>query len=117
MSKLKPGVWFYNTRKQNIENTLNNKVNSALKELGIGMHPLQDIDAHGNFGVGQPGWSQHLWNVDNDNRIQADNRNYDWVDSTKRALIASDNQVRWNSTQTASINYLNEFIRLTGFKP
>ena len=43
----------------------------SLKELGKGLHALQDIDAHGQIDFGSWLPAQHLSDVNGDNRTQA----------------------------------------------
>jgi hypothetical protein len=83
--------------------------------LGMGLHALQDIYAHGNIGVGSPiadhavfgrlpFWKK-LW--------KADEIDYNWKDDKKNSLIKTDTYMRHDETKMRTIEYLNDFADAT----
>jgi len=84
-----------------IANRYNNAVNRALVELGMGLHPPQDIEAHGNLRA-IPG---HAFDM------RFDNPNYDWVlGSNRTRIVSSTNQRRLQATEATTRNYFRQFI-------
>ena len=75
----------------------------ALKFLGEGLHAIQDIEAHGNIGKGDP-IASHL------GMEGVDDRNYDWTDLSRTNVERSVNQKRFNATKKATDNYLALFF-------
>lgn len=84
----------------------------ALTYLGYGLHALQDIDAHGNIGVGNKCFAQHL--ISSNGRLihKADDINYSWTDGSRTALFWDSNRTRYKQTQENTIAYLNSFLEL-----
>lgn len=90
----------------------------AFTELGKGLHPLQDIYAHGQIGVGKL-YGDHMVFVgtdglliDNLNLRRADDKTYDWADPEKQSsLVKSDAEKRYNETYDATYDYLTKFLK------
>jgi len=87
-------------------------IKSALKNLGFGLHALQDIEAHGNLSV-------PVGHVFDPFGAFYDNIDYVWTDSSKTAVkkarrwpyvIKDKHRTRLNDTQTATEIYLNSFL-------
>jgi len=106
----------YNNIMNSYISLYNKSIEGALAELGRGLHPLQDVYAHGNIGVGSP-LADHMvfGSILFFNQLwQADNKNYDWKNSSQNSLINSSNQQRYNNTQSATIEYFTNFINDIG---
>ena len=73
--------------------------------LGRGLHSIQDIEAHGNIGMG---WRGALFAVHVDPRT--DSRYYDWNGNSRRWVTSSTQQVRFNISLNDSVNFLNRFF-------
>lgn len=79
---------------------------AALKDLGYGLHAMQDIEAHGNMGKGKAIPIQEF---------NADEIDFVWADSarvkvTKNATTKS----RLVATRTSTYSYLDRFIAKIG---
>ena len=87
----------------------NGKIADALKELGTGLHPIQDIDAHGNIGtdwLGMTTFASHAGPFDNTDDIY-----YDWIYTSDKTQVApSRYQYRYKTTKAKTIGYLNNFL-------
>ena len=78
----------------------------ALELLGQGLHPLQDIYAHGN-----------ITNASIQHTSRHDKKEYNWVDTTVRIEVVDSGQKygqRYYDTEEATKNYLNDFISQIG---
>jgi len=83
---------------------------NALTYLGRGLHSIQDIEAHGNIGVGRP------FAVHAPGNLGADNVNREWNrDRTSTVMSRSGEQIRYNISINDSENYLNRFYSAIGF--
>ena len=85
--------------------------NSALTLLGRGLHSIQDIEAHGDIGVGNwlaahgpPGTG--MWD--------ADDPNFDWGNNRRQPLVPSTERVRYNTSHEHTRIYLERFFRGVG---
>jgi hypothetical protein len=81
----------------------------ALTMLGRGLHSIQDIEAHGNIGVGRP-FAMHGW----DAISGVDKIGYDWKDDNRRRVTQSAAQVRFNASIMDSVNYIDRFYAAIG---
>jgi RHS repeat-associated protein len=90
-----------------------NDKNRLLKELGMGLHAIQDIEAHGNI----PLPLGHLFIP------FVDNVNYNWRDDSRTSVrrIAPqpptariERQTRYKATEEATKKYLEDFINRIG---
>ena len=81
----------------------------ALYLLGRGLHSIQDIEAHGNIGMG---WRGALFAVHVDPRT--DSRHYDWSNNSRRWVTSSTEQVRFNTSLNDSVEFLNRFFTAIG---
>lgn len=81
----------------------------SIKYLGYGLHAYQDIEAHGNIGVGSSLPAQHLISSNGNLISKADDINYSWTDSRKTALKYDPNQTRYYSSITMTRMYLEAF--------
>jgi hypothetical protein len=77
----------------------------ALIYLGQSLHPLQDIDAHGNLVIG--GEIKHT--------SEFDSRRNDWENELKISVIPSDDQQRKNDAHTNTTIQLNDFKKRTEY--
>jgi RHS repeat-associated protein len=81
----------------------------SLKELGRGVHLIQDIYAHGQIDSGKI-IAQHAININKDKRRKADNKNYDWIeDGNFNRLVPSTEQKRWKNTREETKNYFRRY--------
>jgi len=80
----------------------------ALFLLGRGLHSIQDIEAHGNIGVG---WRGALFAMHGPSFISGvDCKYHDWDSSSRRFVKSSTEQVRFNISLYDSVNFLNRFF-------
>jgi len=91
-------------------------IDLALKELGLGLHALQDIEAHGNIGadwLAKQTFSSHV------GIIGVDDVDYIWKDESRTSVIRarswwlpilSNHQTRLIDTKSATINYFDRFL-------
>jgi len=82
----------------------------SLTYLGRGLHSVQDIEAHGNIGVGAliavhglPG-----------SALDADNPNLDWRNDDRQRLVPSTDRVRYNISREDTRVFLERFYRGIG---
>jgi len=80
---------------------------AALTLLGRGLHSIQDIEAHGNIGMGNRITAFHLWG--------ADNPDYDWLNMLRGNTIPSTERVRYNTSINDSEAFLLDFYRQIGW--
>ncbi len=84
----------------------------ALEKLGRGLHSLQDIDAHGNYGI--------QWKVSilKKHGPYYDNVGYDWADTGLVNLVKTKNKNglgnRYNKTKSNSLIYMAIFRMCAG---
>ena len=81
------------------------RTNLALQYLGIGLHPLQDVDAHGTISSHKPfGLDKH------------DDVRYNWADSTKTTVVDSGQTQgqRYFDTKAATESYFQRFLEAIG---
>lgn len=88
---------------------------NVLKTLGEGLHSLQDIEAHGNYGENRLPIIDNEYTVGHWNYPNADNKDYDWADSGKQKLVKSTEQKRYNETKDNSKFYLGSFKIAVGY--
>ena len=82
---------------------------SAHQDLGQGLHALQDIQAHGNYGVGNP-IAEHIMPG---NGAIVDDPKYDWTDGHRNSVsptVDGENGIRILRTELATKDYLTKFI-------
>jgi len=81
----------------------------ALYLLGRGLHSIQDIEAHGNIGMGLRGhfFAAHV-------HPGTDCKYYDWSNSNRRWVTPSTQQVRFNTSLNDTVNFLNRFFAAVG---
>jgi hypothetical protein len=78
----------------------------ALKDLGEGLHALQDSYAHGQTG------SNDIIDILCPNHLEqkhVDDIDYDWTDETQTKVEKSTEQKRFNDTKTATFEYFSKF--------
>jgi len=85
----------------------------ALKELGYGLHAIQDIEAHGQMGRGKA-IPQHV--IGKKNLRKADDINYDWANKGRTRVRESSDKRRLIDTATATRLYIKDFIKGIGGK-
>ena len=80
----------------------------ALYLLGRGLHSIQDIESHGNIGMGLRG---ALFAMHGPSFISGvDCRYHDWASSSRRRVTSSTEQVRFNTSLNDSVDFLNRFF-------
>ena len=101
--KLSADNWFTPQDKHNMQM-------QALHLLGRGLHSVQDIEAHGDIGMGVRGafFAVHL-------DPGTDCRHFDWTNDSKRFVTRSTAQVRFNTSLNDSVNFLSRFFTAVGF--
>jgi len=82
---------------------------NALYLLGRGLHSIQDIEAHGNIGMGLRG-ALFAAHVD----PRTDSRYYDWSSSSRRWVTSSTEQARFSTSLNDSVDFLNRFFTAIG---
>ena len=84
----------------------------ALYLLGRGLHSIQDVEAHGNIGMG---WRGALFAMHGPSFISGvDCKYHDWSNSSRRWVTPSTEQVRFNTSLNDSVIYLNRFFAAIG---
>lgn len=80
---------------------------AALKDLGYGLHAMQDIEAHGNMGKGANIPVQ---------KANADNIDYIWENTSVRVDVKKNatTKARLVATRTSTYSYLDKFISKIG---
>lgn len=80
---------------------------AALKELGQGLHAMQDIEAHGNMGKGKEIPVQ---------KTNADSIDYIWESTSVRVDVKKNatTKARLVATRTTTYSYLDRFISKIG---
>ena len=73
----------------------------ALTYLGQSLHPLIDIESHGNI-------------IGPEHTSQFDSRGYDWADESRTSVIKSNDQQRLNDAKEKTNNFFNIFKANTG---
>jgi len=95
----------------------------ALELLGEGLHALQDIEAHGNNGVGSLIKSHNGWQFifSGFNKEIQDDIEYDWTSDKRKTVTKSDKPYgegdRIKKTESDTKAYLKEFMERTGMEP
>jgi RHS repeat-associated protein len=89
------------------------KRKASLQLLGEGLHALQDIEAHGNIGVGFPVAIHNPGDPP-----QADDIRYDWANENRRNadLVLSEAGARILETEKKTKEYLAKFMDGTGME-
>ena len=82
----------------------------AMYLLGRGLHSIQDIEAHGDIGMGWRGalFAAHV-------QLEADCKYHDWRDGSRRWVTPSTEQVRFNTSLNDSVKFLSRFFAGVGF--
>ena len=94
-------TWFTSQDRHNMQM-------DALYLLGRGLHSIQDIEAHGNIGMG---WRGALFAMHGPSFISGvDCKYHDWSSSSRRRVTSSTEQVRFNTSLNDSVNFLNRFF-------
>ena len=83
--------------------------------LGRGLHPIQDIEAHGNMGMGHDIWpfrtvSAHF-------PLIADITYFDWRGPCRRSITFSMNRERYNISNWHTQMFLESFFAAIGWIP
>jgi RHS repeat-associated protein len=82
------------------------------KTLGQGLHALQDIQAHGNYGGSL--WKSHPTTKGPNRKISmVDDPTYDWADSNRNSVVpvtGGGDGLRILRTELATKDYLTKFI-------
>jgi hypothetical protein len=102
---LDPNSLFYGIQKRFFDDLYNYQMNLALEYLGIGLHPLQDVDAHGNISSHRPfGLDKH------------DDIRYNWEPGSLTNVVDSgqDYGQRYYDTKAATEAYFQRFLCGTG---
>jgi len=81
----------------------------ALHLLGRGLHSIQDMEAHGDIGMG---WRGAMFAVHIDPRT--DRRGYDWNGNSRRWVTSSTEELRFNTSLNDSIHFLDRFFTAIG---
>jgi len=83
---------------------------NAIFLLGRGLHSIQDIEAHGDIGMGWRGafFAAHV-------QLEADCKYHDWRDGSRRWVTPSTEQVRFNTSLNDSVKFLSRFFAGVGF--
>jgi hypothetical protein len=82
----------------------------ALRLLGRGLHSVQDIEAHGNIGVGSSFFAAH----GPDFISGVDDPHYDWIDEDRRRVKISLDQERYTTSVNDSWEYIYSFYVAIG---
>ena len=90
----------YESKLTKIESAYAFQTNLALHYLGTGLHPLQDITAHGNVTMG--GITAH--------KKENDDIRYDWKNSSKTEVEFSGKGQRLTNTKNNTTDYLERFL-------
>jgi len=86
----------------------------ALYLMGRGLHSIQDIEAHGDIGIGR--WiAAH--GPPGSRILDADDVNFDWGNSRRTPLVRSTEQLRLNISINDSIVFIEKFYRGIGMLP
>ena len=81
----------------------------ALFLLGRGVHSIQDIEAHGNIGVGRPIAFHGPPGISG-----VDNKDFDWINGFRRNVIRSSDQARFNTSIADTEAFLDIFYTRIG---
>jgi hypothetical protein len=107
IASLNPNSLLYGIQKWFLDDLYNAQMNLALEYLGIGLHPLQDIDAHGNISSHKPGFLPFGLG-DNHDKVA-----YDWDDLTTKLTVVDSGQTygqRYYDTKAATESYFQRFL-------
>ena len=96
----------------NITNTFNILMEASLVHIGMGLHSLQDIEAHGRAGATSWGLSMHM--PSGFHHLLGgglDNINYVWANANQRRVIPGNGlQTRLDATRTQTDLFIIRFL-------
>jgi len=112
-------IHFYGAGEINITQK-NEMLTRALTHLGMGLHSIQDIQGHGNIGVGDRIANHGIGYYRRDGRrvgCGVDSRQFDWVCEDMREVIHSLDQIRFRTSKEDTIDFLMRFYIAIGVFP